>query len=306
MLFPANQWFRAFNTGNWSGEVRHIKTVAEADLQKWDIIHVNLCGVTAPIIPKIKEAIKNSSTILIINQDYATENFETGFQKPRDFYEAIKAADFIFCQEPVSVSFMNFMLKHHFNIPKKAVLVPHPCDMTLKKYRVDFEKRLDMLAVIYHRYKGELLIPSMLSWGLKYPTTLFGLVAGNIPVGLFNFTSPYMDWSKYFYVLAHCSIGLDYISGYHCMGRFQMETSCLSIPTVCTNNIYMGVKLFPQVTHDPTDFEGIRGSLQKLIEDEEFYHLVAEYAYEQVENYNWENSRKRLLTALQEAGFRIG
>lgn len=85
-----------------------------------------------------------------------------------------------------------------------------------------------------------------------------------------------------------------------------METSCLSIPTVCTNNIYMGVKLFPQVTHDPTDFEGIRGSLQKLIDDEEFYHSVAEYAYEQVENYNWENSRKRLLTALQEAGFRIG
>jgi len=34
------QWFRAFSKGGWSGEVRHVKTIAEADYQKWDIIHV--------------------------------------------------------------------------------------------------------------------------------------------------------------------------------------------------------------------------------------------------------------------------
>lgn len=72
-IIPVNQWFRAFSAGKWEGEVRHIRTIAESDFQNWDLLHVNLCGATAPIIPKIKELIKGSSTILAINPDYSTE-----------------------------------------------------------------------------------------------------------------------------------------------------------------------------------------------------------------------------------------
>jgi len=265
-----------------------------------------LCGVTAPIIPKIKEYIKNSSTILITNIDYATENFQEGFRRPRDFYEAFKVADFVFCQDPANTKFANFLFKTHMKLKKKAWLVPHPCDMELKKFKIDYDQRIDNIAVMYHRYRNELLLPSMISWGLKYPTILFGLVRGNIPVGLFHYTAAMLPWGKYFYQLAHCSIALDYISLYHCLGRYPMETACLGIPTVTTNRIYMGQKLFPMVCHDPMDFEGLRGSLQKLIDDEEFYHEVADYAYEQVENFNHENSRKRLLKAIEEAGLSIG
>jgi intein/homing endonuclease len=180
--------------------------------------------VNAPHIPKIKEIIKNSSTVLIVNQDYATENFQEGFKRPKEFYEAIKAADFIFCQEPWAQKFMNFMLKVHMRSEKKAWLVPHPCDTKgLKSLKIDYDERIDLLAVMYHRYRNELLLPSMVSWGLKYPSVLFGYVGGHIPVGLFNFTAPMMSWSKYFYVLAHCTLALDYVSMYHCMGRFPQE-----------------------------------------------------------------------------------
>jgi glycosyltransferase involved in cell wall biosynthesis len=286
--------------------VRHIKTIAEADFQKWDLVHINLCGVTAPIIPKVKELLKGSSTILMINEDYPCENFQEGFSRPRDFYEAIRAADFIFCQTPWDTNFMNFLIKTHMPDRKPdAAFVPHPCDMALKNYRIDYDKRIDLLSCHFHRYRNELLIPSMISWGLKYPTILFGFVGGNIPVGLFNFTAPMMSWSRYFYVLAHTSLAFDYVSLYHCQGRFPMETACLGIPTVTTNHIYTGLKLFPTVCHDPTDYEGLRNSLQRLMDDEEFYHSVAEYAYEHVEDFNWTNSRKRLLAALEERGFKV-
>jgi glycosyltransferase involved in cell wall biosynthesis len=265
-----------------------------------------LCGVTAPLIPKIKEYLKGSSTILLINQDYPAENFQEGFVRPRDFYDAIRAADFIFCQTPWDTNFMNFLIKTHMPDRKAdAAFVPHPVDVNLKKYKIDYDKRIDLISCHFHRYRNELLIPSMISWGLKYPTILFGFVGGNIPVGLFNFTAPMMSWSRYFYVLAHTSLALDYVSLYHCMGRFPLETACLGIPTVTTNHIYTGLKLFPTVCHDPTDYEGLRNSLQRLMDDEEFYHSVAEYAYKNVEEFNWENSRKRLLMALEERGFKV-
>jgi glycosyltransferase involved in cell wall biosynthesis len=287
--------------------VRHIKTIADADFQKWDLVHVNLCGVSAPLIPRIKELIKGSSTILIVNQDYPAENFQEGFARPRDFYEAVKAADFLFCQTPWDTSFLNFLIKAHMPDRKAdAAFVSHPVDMALKNYRVDYEERIDLIGCHFHRYRNELLIPSMVSWGLKYPTVLFGYVGGNIPVGLFHFTAPMMPWGKYFYVLAHCSLGFDYVSLYHCMGRFEMETASLGTPTVTTNHIYMGLKLFPMVCHDPTDFEGLRSSLQKLMDNEEFYHQVADYAYEHVEDFNWENSKKRLLEELEKRGFKVG
>lgn len=297
------QWFRAFNVGGDFGTVKHIREMAEADYQKYDIVHVNLCGVNAPHIPKIKEYLKGSSTILITNQDYATENFQEGFKRPKDFYEAIKAADFVFCQEPWSTNFMQFLIDTHMREKKKVECIPHPVDTEgLKRYKLDYEQRIDLIAVQYHRYRNELLIPSMISWGLKYPTVLFGYVGGNIPVGLFNFTAPMMDWKKYFYVLAHCSLAFDYVSLYHCMGRFPEECACLGIPCVTTSHIYTGLKLYPKVCHEPMDLKGLRNSLKRLIEDQELYHEVADYAYERVEEFNWENSKKKLLTALEERG----
>jgi len=286
--------------------VKHIREMAEADYEKYDIIHVNLCGCNAPLIPKIKETIKNSSTVLITNPDYAVENFQEGFAKPKDFYLALKAADFVFCQDPWQLKFMSFMFKHHIKDGKEPAFVPHPCDTAgLKRLKIGYDQRMDLIGVMYHRYRNELLLPSLVSWGLKYSTILFGLTSGNIPVGLFHFTSPMIDWKRYFYVLVHCTLALDYISMYHCMGRFTMETACLGTPTVCTDRIYTGLKLFPSVCHDPMDFEGIRGSLQKLIDDEEFYHQVADYAYEHVEEFNWENSKKRLLEEMEKRGIHI-
>jgi intein/homing endonuclease len=214
---PVDQWFRTFSQGGWKGEVRHIKTIAEVEFQKWDLVHINLCGVTAPIIPKVKELLKGSSTILMINEDYPCENFQEGFSRPRDFYEAIKAADFIFCQTPWDANFMNFLIKTHMPDRKAdAAFVSHPVDVALKKYKIDYEERIDNIATCYHRYRNELLIPSMISWGLKYPTILFGFVGGNIPVGLFHYTAAMMPWQKYFYQLAHCSLAFDYVSLYHC------------------------------------------------------------------------------------------
>jgi hypothetical protein len=60
-----------------------MKEMSQKSYQDYDIVHVKvvsllltttiLCGVTAPVVPTIKEYLKGSSTILILNQDYSAE-----------------------------------------------------------------------------------------------------------------------------------------------------------------------------------------------------------------------------------------
>lgn len=303
------QWMQAFNSESapkWTGEVRHVKTLAAEDYETFDILHLNICGVTLPLFPKVKELIKNSSTVLIANQDYSAENLQAGIARPKDFYNALKLSDFLFTQDPVATKFVNLLLKHHMKRDKMAALIPHPCDMRLKKYKLDYEQRIDLIGICYHRYRDELLIPSMLTWGLKYPTVIFGLTRGNIPVGLFHFTASMLDWGKYLYCLAHCSLAFDYVGMYHCMGRYPMELACLGTPAVCTDTIYAGKKLYPMTTYEATDYEGLRSGLKKLIENQEFYEKVSAYAFENVEYFGWKPSLDRLREGMESWNLKPG
>jgi len=303
------QWARAFNTGKDTGEIRHINTIAPAELKNYDVVHANLCGVSASIVPKLKQAIEGSDTKLIVNLDYAIEIVQEGFERPREMWEALMAADFVFVQEPFQQNFVSFFLKYH-NPGKtqkyQAALVPHPCDTAgLKGLQVPNEDRLDMLAVMIHRYREHIVVPAMLSWGVRSLTWGVGFTMGNIPIGLFGDASPMLEWERYLYKLSHCTMALDYYLGVHSHSRFCEECACLGIPTVSTEESYMGKMLFPEISHNETDMQGIRNDLEKLEAgfDEgspsPFYLEVQEKSSQRIEDYNWENSKKRLLEAMR-------
>lgn len=303
------QWARAFNTGKNTGEIRHINTIAPNDLKNYDFCHMNLCGVSATAITKVKAALAGSDTKLIVNLDYAIEIVQEGFERPREMWEALMAADFVFVQEPFQQNFVSFFLKYH-NPGKtskfQAALVPHPCDtIGLKELRVPNEDRLDMCAIMIHRYREHVIIPAMITWGLRSLTWGVGFTTGAIPIGLFVDASPMLEWPKYLYKLSHCTTALDLYLGVHSHSRFCEETACLGVVTVSSQESYMGKLLFPEISHNETDLQGIRNDLEKLEdgfdkgEPSPFYLELQEKASQRVEAYNWENSKNRLFEAMR-------
>lgn len=310
------QWARAFNTGKDKGEIKHINDVAQNDVKNYDIIHANLCGVSAASIPRIKEAMKGSNTKLVVNLDYAIEIAQEGFSgHPREMWEALMAADFIFAVEPFQSNFISFFLKYHCPERKaktQVPIVPHPCDTQgLKQFRVPNEDRLDQCAVMIHRYKEQVMVPAMISWGMRSTTWGIGFTQGPIPLGMFTESSPLMEWDRYIYRLAHCTTALDYYLGIHSHSRFVEECACLGIACVSTEESYMGKLLFPEINHNEIDLQGIRDDLEKLEkgfesgEPDSFYLDMQEKGAERIEQFNWENSKKRLLEAMATWGIEI-
>jgi len=306
------QWSRAFNTGKDTGEIRHINQVAQGDLKNYDIVHANLCGVSAASVTRIKDAIRGTNTKLILNLDYAVEIVQEGFPRPKEMWEALMAADFIFAQEPFQKNFIEFFLKYH--CPEKRdmhpiPIIPHPCDTEgLKQFCVPNEDRLDQCAVIIHRYREHIMVPAMVTWGIKSNTWGVGFTQGNMPLGMFTESSPLMEWDRYVYKLAHSTTALDYYLGIHSHSRFVEECACLKIPCVSTAESYMGKLLFPELNHDEMDMQGIRSDLEKLEkgfeagEQSEFYLEQQQKASEAVEQFNWLNSKQHLLDAMRTWG----
>lgn len=303
------QWARAFDTGKDSGVVKHIRDIPNSEYKSYDIVHVNICGVSATLIPKIKQHLKGTDTILISNLDYAIEIFQESFPRPKELWNAIIQSDFIYAQEPFQQNYLTFFIKYHVPEKKKKFpvpLVPHPCDTVgLKNFRLPNEDRLDMAAVMCHRYRNHILTPAMLTWGLKTLSWGVGLTTGNIPLGLFNEASAMMEWDRYIYKLGHCTMALDYYLGVHSHSRFVEETACLGVPTVSTEESYMGKTLFPELNHNEMDLQGIRDDLEKLTEGfeegeaTEFYLDVQKKGFERVEDFNWANSKKRLIEGMR-------
>lgn len=303
------QWARAFNTGKDTGVVKHVKDISDSEYQEYDIVHINICGVSASLVPQVKRKLQGTDIKLITNLDYAIEIFQDSFPRPKELWQAIIDSDFIFAQEPFQQNMLSFFIKYH--LPEKTKkfqvpLVPHPCDTVgLKQFRLPNEDRLDMIAVMLHRYRDHILIPAMVSWGLKSLSWGVGLTMGNLPMGLFNEASAMMEWDRYIYKLGHCTLALDYYLGIHSHSRFVEECACLGIPTVSTKESYMGAQLFPEVNHDEMNLEGLRDDLEKLTEGFEqgepspFYLEIQEKGAERVEAFNWENSKKRLLDGMR-------
>jgi len=305
------QWHEAFNKGGDKGEVKHVLEVAPKELENYDIIHINGCGTDVDLCVKVKDALKESSTTVIFNLDYAVETWQQGFPKPGSFYKALKAADFIFAQEPAQQAMLNYFI-HTVIKPQRTKVsvpvIPHPVDTEgLKKAFVPHEQRQDKIVVCYHRYDRHIYIPSALTWDLeayhpkmpskilKVPVFMAG-VGGpmTVPLDLFDGWINVKSWPFFLYQLSHSTIGLSYYT-IHSHDRFAEECACLGIPCVGTTNSYSVSLLHPYLVHSPLDFTGLRHSLKQLLEDREFYDKCWKYAFEKVETLNHKNSKMRLL-----------
>lgn len=304
------QWHMAFNKGKDSGEVRNTFNLPPEELQNYDIIHINGCGADADLVPKVKQALRASSTKVIFNLDYAVENWQGGFPRVQPFYKSLMQADFIFAVEPGQQSLLNYLL-HYVLKPSRKQSVPlitHPCDVQgIHAAFIPYEHRLDLILTCFHRYDKHVYIPSAITWNLeayhptlkskviKMPVFMAG-VGGQmvVPLDMFDGWVCGKNWGYYVYLLSHFTIGHEYYS-IRSHSRFPEECACLGIPCVGNTNSYSIVKLHPFTVHSPLDFSGMRKSLLRLMGDKEFYSKCADYAWEHVQELDHEPRKMKLL-----------
>src|SRR3990167_5900504 len=106
------QWVDIFN-----GDIKQIGKID--DWEKYDVVHMNLSGGDWHQVHKIKSQLKNSSTKLIVNNDYGLHEWQTVFRCPEQFAREIQEADAFFSTEPYSRDAMQILLG------KKVHLIPH-------------------------------------------------------------------------------------------------------------------------------------------------------------------------------------
>ena len=109
------QWYKAFMADlEWTGEVRHIKTLSHDELRKYDLVHINLCGANLNLVEHVRRTIEGSKAKLILNVDYPPDSphFREAFYNPNTFLLALFQADFIFAQEPYQQALLTYLINH--------------------------------------------------------------------------------------------------------------------------------------------------------------------------------------------------
>ena len=292
-------WMKAFD-----GEVRLWGDIKKRkwELEQYDIIHINSYGQDIGLAHAVSEYL-TGSTKLIVNMDISINYFDKDMHL-KEFVQDIHAADLLFSVEPAQVNLINYLAWATKRQKKGyAVLMPHPIHIPLlmSEAFLPYDYRMNQLAFQYHKYDGHWSIPRMLMVDL--PTNWSGWMYGYIgpPLDVADMPHvvvPYQDWTRYIHFLARAKIGFEYRT-HKAASRFVMEAGALGIPVVTTKDSHMGFLIFPELCHEVENFMGIRNSIEKLIEDEEYRLGLARDGMERLEPYNFENSKKRLLELIE-------
>lgn len=314
-------WIRAFQTEGDDLE-RMVRLWSEFSnapqkLNRYDIIHVNLAGGDFGLAFKIREHL-DENTKLVVNMDYAVEHMQEKITKTHKSIELIAtdiaSADLAFGVEPFQVGLMNWLMTATKQ-EKQCVLIPHPVDCDFLSKPIDkggmfipYDQRSDFLGFCWHRYDKQLSIPRTILGNLPKPEGQQGLLRvlfGWRPEGMMIHDSkdmmelvvPMAGWRSYLYILAHCLWGFEY-RFHHAASRFVLECASLGIPTVTTDNCFLGGIIWPDLTHKVEDFEGLHQSICNIIQDDSLRMKYAKQGLLKVKEFSLTNSRRRYLTHL--------
>lgn len=281
-------------------------------LEDFDIIQVNMSPKDMSIIPEIRRILgDNSSTKLVINNDYVAECWD-GWKLNPFYYDQIqRLGDMVFSTEEHQVS---HMINGTFTIP-------HPTNTKILKHLgTDYGKGKNCVpscGFIYHWWNPHCLLAAKTLWKVKDKYGLKSRMYGYKE----NTEDPMATWYS---VMFDNVVGLtdfptfaQQIQGetviydpnlFHTYGRNGVELACFKKPVIGSNRVASYNKLFPEWTIDPMDRNDTMNKFDMVLnkENEKQVQEILDRAYEAVEYYNYENSVKRFTEALDIATKRGG
>lgn len=298
---------------NWlflfKGEIAPYSLVE--DFEKYDVIQVNMSPVDQIMMREIRKRIpKSSSTLLIGNNDYVAETWETWGQHPLEYQQIQEVPDGVFGTEPYQVSSMI----------DGAFTIPHPSPLHYYK-RIgndDLEPEQNNIANIYHWWEGGTYTQSSILERLRkeHPKITTRLYAhGENGLGrskslrwvkaMFDKTMPMMRHPDYIRSLMTNKFVFDNCP-YHTYGRTSVDTAALRIPTIGSNRIFSLQHNFPNMCADPYDAKKLLEIMRKTLKGGSWLDDQMDYAYDACEYFNYANSKKRYLEMVDEIRTRTG
>ena len=277
------------------------------DFEDYDVVSVNMSPIDQHLVPMIREKIPESSSILLVlNNDYVTECWPDWQQHPMEYLNVQKAGDAVFATEKYQTSFMR----------DDAYCMPHPHWIEgYKHIKPDYDNDDFDVAAIYHWWEGGSYHMSQILERLRkeFPklyTKLYAYMQARDKSAkwqkvMFDEHKPMMEYKDYINSLGKNRFVFEN-GPYHTYGRNSVDTAAMGIPTVGSNRIDSMRRCWGQTAHDPYDARSILNSMRKILTDKNFVQDILDKAKEESEYYNYQNSRERYMTMIEETRQKLG
>lgn len=294
-------WIFAFK-----GEVNTWKSIKHK-LHEYDVVQINMSPLDFQTVIEIREELtktNNTHTKLVINNDYVCECWSEWGTMPAYYDSVQKLGDMVFGTEPHQVS----------NMVNGAFCIPHPTNTEWLK-RQTTDTKSDSIGYVFHWWEGGTYLPYRTCEKVKAKFNIAkSHVYGYKPqhdkmqrfLGLtWDKQMPLDDFPNYAERIMGERVVYD-PNPYHTYGRNGVELACWGTPVVGSNRVFSYQKLFPELCCDPFDFNATMKCFDIVFNQPEKMKEIMAKAYEEVEWFNYENSKKRFLEALDIAVKRGG
>jgi len=283
------QWLQVFD-----GDIEVFSRVE--DFEKYDVVHINMTGGDANLIPEVRKIIGNSSSTKIVAcTDYAIELWQQRYGHPFLLRHMTDSADVVIATEYCLASALAALLE------RKVYRIPHPADLD---YLRKIEKAPKKVAgVMYHRYDDQIYSPYIALKGMGYTPALLGYIRKEskhwgVISSLFPNIIEYCEYEDIVKHMAKCSF-LYEPTTIHTYGRVSVEAAAMGIP--CIGSMFSEAQrnLFPKLTSDPYNFTKIRAAID-LLADEKVKSEILEVAEKGVGFYSRDVCRESFKKTLEE------
>jgi hypothetical protein len=288
-------WLQVFNGDLFQYDA---KLMTKEWLEQYDIVHVNLPPADQLLIPKLRRTLSNNSkTKLVGNNDHVCEIWHKFGNHYDTYHDVQRQCDMVFGTEHHQTSHMI----------DTAKVIPHPHDIEVLKHMYT-DMTYHKVGVLFHHWEGKTFTTSILcdkifkQFGMtskvyayensKDECQRWGRILFDEFVGGLAYPDFIDDLISNKIVIEPCS--------YHTYGRTTVDLAAIGIPCVGSNRVDSMRRCFPFTSFDPYDIAGQLKVIKQLLNDEQFKLKVIAYAKNASEYYNYNNSRKRFLDALNE------
>jgi len=277
------------------------------DFEKYDVVQLNMSPVDCIMIPEIKRKIpESSSTMLVLNNDYVAESWGALNWHPKEYENYQRMGDMVFGTEPHQTSCMI----------DGAYTIPHPTNIKrLKKVGVkSYYPEDNKVGFMYHWWEHKTYPSSLLGFKLKEKygirTRIYAYdgkqdESARWAKVMFDEHIPGLDYPDYVNHLLSNKFLVE-LSSCHTYGRNSVDTAALGIPTMGTDRVYSMAKCFPNMVADPFDFKSQMSVADKIMKGGKWLDEQMSIASDACEYFNYDNSKKRFLDALDESRKRLG
>ena len=237
-----------------------------------------------------------------VNLDYTTELWQMSYDYFQTIKDSLKSADMIYGTEHHMSNAMETLLG------RKVYTSPHPCHVSrLKSLRP--KRNLPVISVAYHRYDNNAMLPSLIGKDLGYKVRLIGyedardrkkFCTATMYDDILGATN-YMDFCDQ---LQESVLVIEpFTLTSH--GRTTIDCAAMGIPVVGSNRVESVRRCYPYTSFDPWDIKEGRILTKKLLTDKDFREKVIKTAQENVEYYNHENCKNRIIEFLEKGSYEL-